>query len=153
MDVDQEWEITIVSLPSIETSVRYASMRQIHAAIDHFHRGDFECAATLAAAGRGMLPVVDNAALPELEARLARVETVDHWLAHGTILDRSGKTGRRENIIIRTAEVVIAIQVAIARFEAAFPDQKPPQMVGFRLWAASIRDGRLEESRQVPPRT
>jgi tRNA threonylcarbamoyladenosine modification (KEOPS) complex Cgi121 subunit len=30
--------------------VRYASMRQIHAAIEHLHRGDFECAITLAAA-------------------------------------------------------------------------------------------------------
>lgn len=152
MDIDHEWEITIVGLPLIETSIRYASMRQIHAAIDHFHRGDFECAATLAAAGRGMLPVIDNAALPELEARLARVETVGQWLTHGTIFDRSGKIGRRENIVMRTAEVVIAIHLAITRFDAAFPDQRAPQMIAFRLWAASIRDGRLEESRQVPAR-
>ena len=44
----------------IETTIRVASMRQIHAAIDHLPRGDFECAITLAAAGEGMLPAIDN---------------------------------------------------------------------------------------------
>lgn len=107
-------------------------MRQIHAAIDHFHRGDFECAATLAAAACGMLPVTDDDALPALEARSARVETVGHWLAHGTILDPTGTSRRRESIVIRTAEVGIAIHMAITRFDITFPDQKTPQMIGFR---------------------
>jgi hypothetical protein len=132
MDIDQEWEIAIISLPFIETSIRYASMRQIHAAMDHFHRGDFECAATLAAAACGMLPVTDNAALPASEVRSARGETIGHWLAHGTILDRTGNSRWKESIVIRTAEVGIAIYVAITRFDIAFPDQKTPQMIGFR---------------------
>lgn len=37
--------------PSIEVTARIASMRQIHAAIEHEARQDFECAITLAAAG------------------------------------------------------------------------------------------------------
>ncbi len=132
MDTDRDWEITIISVPFIETSVRSASMRQIHAAMDHFHRGDFECAATLAAAACGMLPVIDDAALPASEARSARVETIVHWLAHGTILDRTSNSRRKESIVIRTAEVGIAIHVAITRFDIAFPDRKTPQMIGFR---------------------
>ncbi|GAA0021894.1 hypothetical protein [Bradyrhizobium sp. B024] len=132
MDIDRDGEITIISLPFIETSVRFASMRQIHAAIGHFDRGDFECAATLAAAACGMLPAIDNAALPASKASSARVETIGHWLAQGTILDRTGNSRRRESIVIRTAEVAIAIHVAITRFDIAFPDQKTPQMIGFR---------------------
>jgi hypothetical protein len=132
LDTDRAWEITIISVPFIETSVRYASMRQIHAAMDHFHRGDFECAATLAAAACGILPVINDDALPASEARSSRVETVSHWLAHGTILDRTGNCRRRESIVIRTAEVGIAIRVAITRFDITFPDQKTPQMIGFR---------------------
>lgn len=132
MDTQREWEITIIGVPFIETSVRYASMRQIHAAMDHFHRGDFECAATLAAAACGMLPVSDNAALPASEAHSARVETIGHWLAHGTILDRTGNSRRKESMVIRTEEVGIAINVALTKFDIAFPDQKTPQMIGFR---------------------
>jgi hypothetical protein len=31
-------------------------VRQIHCAIEHLHRGDYECAITLAGAGEGILP-------------------------------------------------------------------------------------------------
>ncbi|MGY3505108.1 hypothetical protein [Bradyrhizobium sp. USDA 4471] len=119
-------------------------MRQIHAAIDHFHRGDFECAATLAAAACGMLPVIDDDALPASKTRSSRVETVGHWLAHGTILDRTGNGRRRESIVIRTAEVGIAIHLAITRFDITFPDQKTPQMIGFRRSYQSCKT--LEDS-------
>lgn len=132
MDSDRDGELKIINPPFIQTSVRYASMRQIHAAMDHFHRGDFECAATLIAAAYGMLPAIDSAALRASETLSARVETVAHWLAHGTILDPTGNSRRKESIVIRTAEVGIAIHVAIIRFDTAFPDQKTPQMIGFR---------------------
>ncbi len=132
LDTDPEWEITIIGVLFIETSIRYASMRQIHAALDHFHRGDFECAATLAAAACGMLPAIGNAALPAPEPRSAHVESIGHWLAHGTILDRTGNRRRKESVVLRTAEIAIAIHAAITRFDIAFPDQKTPQMVSFR---------------------
>lgn len=80
-----------------------------------------------------MLPAIDSAALPASEARSARLETVGHWLTHGTTLDpTTGKSRREESIVMRTAEVGIAIHVAITRFDVAFPEQKTPQMIGFR---------------------
>src|SRR5437016_3103522 len=41
---------------TIETDKKRASLRQICAAIDHFHKGNYECAITLAAAGEGCVP-------------------------------------------------------------------------------------------------
>jgi tRNA threonylcarbamoyladenosine modification (KEOPS) complex Cgi121 subunit len=41
---------------SIDTHIRLASMRQIHVAIEHLHRGDYECAIILAGAAEGILP-------------------------------------------------------------------------------------------------
>lgn len=108
-------------------------MRQIHAAIDHFDRGDFECAATLAAAACGMLQAIDHAAPCASETGSASVHTVAHWLTHGAILDPTGQSNRKESIVIRTAQVGIEIHLAITRFDIAFPDQKTPQMISFRL--------------------
>ena len=107
-------------------------MRQIHAAMDHFHRGDFECAATLAAAACGMLPAIDDAALCASEAGPASIHTVAHWLAHGAVLNRTAESTRKESIVIRTAQVGSGIHLAITRFDIAFPDQKTPQMISFR---------------------
>jgi hypothetical protein len=45
---------------SIETNVRYASMRQIHVAIECHNQQHWECAITLAAAAEGMLPATDE---------------------------------------------------------------------------------------------
>ena len=44
----------------IETNLQFASMRQIHAAIEHVERGDFECATTLADAAKCMLADADK---------------------------------------------------------------------------------------------
>ena len=81
---------------SIETEIRYASMRQIHEAIQHLHRGDFECAITLAAAGEGMLPETDKPHFRQkvvaLEQKLPKTEGGENsanafinWLKHGTL--------------------------------------------------------------------
>src|SRR5258705_3336372 len=43
----------------IETNLQFASMRQIHAAIEHMERGDFECATTLADPAKCMLADAD----------------------------------------------------------------------------------------------
>lgn len=40
----------------VQTSKRLAAERQIHAAIAHFHAGDFECAITLCSAAEGQMP-------------------------------------------------------------------------------------------------
>jgi hypothetical protein len=44
----------------VETNKQKASMRQIHAAIDHLHKAEFESAITLAGAAEGVLPETDK---------------------------------------------------------------------------------------------
>jgi hypothetical protein len=44
----------------METNQQRASMRQIHAAIDHLYKGELESAITLAHAAEGVLPGTDK---------------------------------------------------------------------------------------------
>jgi hypothetical protein len=81
---------------SIETNLRVASMRQIHCAIEHVERGDYECAITLAAAAEGMLPepqkpyfrgkVKKLSESEEIKAAGSAIGPNDYsvWLKHGT---------------------------------------------------------------------
>jgi hypothetical protein len=135
----------------IETTVRFASMRQIHASIDHLHIGDFECAITLAGAGEGMLAPTDNPHFRQkviaLAARLPKAEEGGagpiadspndyiNWLKHGTIKP-GGK--RIEKAKIEETEVIATIWRAITKFEAVYGDlaaDRTPQMLGFENWA------------------
>jgi hypothetical protein len=131
---------------SIETIIRLASMRQINAAIDYLHRGDFECAITLAGAGEGMLPQTDNphflqkvralaAALPETEEGAKGPNDYINWLKHGT-LTKGGP--RIENARITEFEVIVAIWRAITKFKAVYVTvdaDRTSQMLGFANWA------------------
>jgi hypothetical protein len=73
-------------------------MRQIHAAIEHLHRGDFECAIALAAAGEGMLPPTEEPYFRELAAKW-RYEDIVNWLRHGEIEDiENGQKEQREAV-------------------------------------------------------
>jgi hypothetical protein len=133
--------------PKIETSIHYASMRQIHAAIEHLHRGDFECAITLAAAGEGILPSTDEAHFFQKAKQLGKdlgaqpdgvagVNDVINWLKHGEIVDATtGKRRRYETATIEQLEAIVAIYRGLTKFEAIFPDQKTPQMLSFKNWA------------------
>jgi hypothetical protein len=110
-------------------------MRQIHAAIEHLQRGDFECAMTLAAAGEGMLPSTDEPKFREL-ARMTEVNDTVDWLRHGPMEDKENrKRGRGQSITIEESEAIFVIYRAIAKFDAVFGDQKTPQMVSFRIYA------------------
>lgn len=118
----------------IETTVRIAAMRQIHAAIEHWRRGDFECAMTLAGAGEGMLLTGGER---ELEDAFSSQKLRDHynsaaalikWLKSGTI-EVSGAAS--QNVSIGQLEVVLVIDRAIASFVAAFRDLSP-QMRSFK---------------------
>jgi hypothetical protein len=77
-------------------------MRQIHSAIEHLYRGDYECAITLAGAGEGMLP---DTWKPHFRKKLKEFEKLPaikkeggatgpndfkNWLKHGT-LKRGGE--------------------------------------------------------------
>lgn len=71
-------------------------MRQVHAAIEHHDKQNYECAITLAAAGEGMLPKPEkeyfrrkiqemSKALPsEIDASTGPNDVI-HWLKHGTV--------------------------------------------------------------------
>lgn len=80
----------------IETSCHYASIRQIHAAIEHWQRGDFECAMTLAGAAEGMLPDIDERPFQELQ-HFTRINEISNWLMHG-----ERERGRKATISTRS---------------------------------------------------
>jgi hypothetical protein len=118
-------------------------MRQIHGAIAHLQRGDFECAMTLAAAGEGMLPSTDEPQFRDL-ARMTEVNDIVDWLRCGPVKDKEhGRRGRDQSITIEEAEAVFVIFRAIAKFDAVFGDQKTPQMVSFRICATRSLEVRL----------
>jgi hypothetical protein len=140
---------------SIETNTRFASMRQIHAAIEHHARQDWECAITLAAAAEGMLPATDEpyfhqkvkdfaASLPEDVGGSKNPNDVITWLKHGTY---DGK--KCEKATMDNSEPPVIIWRAITKFFAVYDDVSP-QM---RSWAKSMRDEFMAEksARRVAP--
>jgi hypothetical protein len=113
-----------------------ASMRQIHCAIEHLHRGDYECAITLAGAAEGMLPDTDAphfrqkvkalSESPEINAAGGATGPNDYtnWLKHGGV----------ENATIPAEESVALIWRAITKFNVTYNDLSP-QMLSFQNWA------------------
>lgn len=146
--------------PFIDTNIRFAAMREIHAAIDHFRRGDFECAVTLAAAGQAMVPETDESHSRQkagiLEALIASLknEPVDipeiiHWLKHGTLRIGGSIT---ENVRISEFAVIATIWRGIAKFEAYYVENEgdcTPQMLSFERWAAAYLEERWSGARVV----
>jgi hypothetical protein len=129
----------------IDTTVHFASMRQINAAIEHLHRGDFECAITLAGASEGMLPEPDKPyffqKVKALEDALKGAEGENranahiNWLKHGKVAPNEP---RIENATISQLDVIVAIWRAISKFEALYVKDKAdrtPQMIQFTNWA------------------
>jgi hypothetical protein len=128
---------------SIGTHIRLASMRQIHCAIEHLERGDYECAVTLAGAAEGMLPQTDEAHFrqkvielsktPEIKAEGGATGPNDYinWLKHGSIV-RGGP--RIDKATIPAEESVAVIWRAITKYHATYEDQSP-QMLSFHGWA------------------
>jgi len=120
----------------IESTVRLASLRQIHAAIDHLHKSEFESAITLASAAEGVLPETDQphlfpklqaliASLPE-EAEGARgINDFTNWTKHG---------GKYEKAKIPELEVITTIARAVSKFVAVYGEQSS-QMKEFLHWA------------------
>ncbi len=78
----------------IQTSKRLAAERQIHAAIAHFHAGDFECAITLCSAAEGqmsepsqpgwMFPLLQTHAAenPAPDGRKDDFNYIANWMKH-----------------------------------------------------------------------
>jgi hypothetical protein len=130
-------------------------MRQIHAAIEHWRRGDFECAITLAGAAEQMLPDIDEPQYRELQD-VAPVNEISNWLIHG--VSRDGvKSEHTDRIVIEELDTVTAIHRAILKFEAVFWQDKTPQMTSFRncartqaLVQSNCRETELREGAHRP---
>jgi hypothetical protein len=118
-------------------------MRQIHGAIEHAYRGDYECAITLAGAAEGILPETDEPHFREKEKELARSSEIKaaggatgpndyiNWLKHGSLV----KGGPRfEAATIPAEESLKTIWRAISKFRAIYNDLSP-QMLSFCDWA------------------
>jgi hypothetical protein len=74
-------------------------MQQIHAAIEHWRHGDFECAIALASTAAEMLPDVDEPRFRELQ-NISRVNDISNWLIRGASRERL-TSGRIDTVVIR----------------------------------------------------
>jgi hypothetical protein len=119
----------------VETNKQKASMRQIHAAIDHRHKAEFESAITLAGAAEGVLPETDKPhlfqkikkmaeSLPEDKSGANKVNTVTNWVKHGT----------HETATISEQDVIEVVTRAISKFVAVYGAQSA-EMKKFSEWA------------------
>jgi hypothetical protein len=125
----------------IETYIRLASMRQIHGAIEHVYRGDYECAITLASAAEGMLLEPDTPYLRQKIKAVANSEEIKaaggatgpndyaNWLKHGTF-----SKVKTENATIPAEESIAWACRAISKFKTTYDDLSP-QMISFQRWA------------------
>jgi len=121
-----EAQFAMLGPAHLETTVKDASMKQIHAAIDHHAKEQWECAITLAAAGEGIPPPTDEehfrqkvkahaATMPEVDAFSNDPNEVINWLKHGNF-----KGERRDNVAIDNGEPLVIIWRAITKFYAVY---------------------------------
>jgi hypothetical protein len=139
---------------SIDTSIRLAAMRQIHCAIEHMERGDYECAITLAGAAEGMLPSTEDPTVRHKVGETARDLPKDeqapeghkvgwkpndfiNWLKHGEV-----NKERCENATIPDDEWMMAIYRAIDKFGKFY--ELTPQMLSC---CDSMRETLLEQKK------
>jgi hypothetical protein len=127
---------------AIDTYTRLASMRQIHCAIEHIYRGDYECAITLASAAENMLPEPSQEYLrhkikalsvrADIKAAGGATEPNDFatWLKHGTY---NGKKTGDEVFTIPNEESIAWACRAISKYNAVYNDLSP-QMGSFQNW-------------------
>jgi hypothetical protein len=117
-------------------------MRQIHAAIEHMERGDFECATTLADAAKCTLADADELHFLQMlnevsrfyESRAVVAVAGSKWVRQALVISN---WQRFEKTIITDVEVMTTIRRAIAEFLVAFPEVKTPQMQSFEKRARS----------------
>jgi hypothetical protein len=123
--------------PEIETTKQLAALRQIVAAIEHFHKQEFECVITLAAAAECLLPPTDGPHLfrqiggrmTSTEFKKTNLNFLVTWLKHDDPEDP-------ESVVISEFEAVIALQRAITKFIAVYHESSTG-MEEFLAWARS----------------
>jgi hypothetical protein len=101
---------------TVSTTKKLASKRQIEAAIQHYKKGEFECAITLAHAGENILNKPGSRIISLYERLKEAIVDKDHnelpvWLKHSSGSDTKS---------ISELEVVVLIQRAISKFVATF---------------------------------
>jgi hypothetical protein len=112
----------------LETSKKRSALRQIEAAIKHFHNGELDSAITLAAAGEGQIPESTKEYLFRLLKRLAPNDDfnlVVNWLKH---------PGGPANATITEFEAILAISRAIHKFVGAY-EATTQAFIDFEKWA------------------
>jgi hypothetical protein len=112
----------------LKTSKKRSALRQIEAAIKHFHNGDLDIAITLAAAGEGQLPETTKEYLFRMLRRLAPNDDFNlfiSWLKH---------PAGPENATIIEFEAVLVIARAIHKFVAVY-GETCQSFIDFDKWA------------------
>jgi hypothetical protein len=121
----------------IQTSKRRAAERQIHAAIEHFRAGDFECAITLCSAAEGQMPEPSksthllgglqraSAERPAPDGQKDDFNYVANWMKHGTGADE---------VEIEEWVVTMWLNRAISKYRAVH-GIGTPEMAALFAWA------------------
>ena len=124
----------------VQTSKQLAAQRQIHAAIDHFREGDFECAISLCSAAEGQMP--EPAEPTHLLGLLRRASAenpppdeqkddfnyVANWMKHGTGADE---------VEIEEWNVKMWLNSAISKYRAVY-GAGTPEMIALFPWAGTV---------------
>src|SRR5262245_11900987 len=98
----------------VKTTKQNSAMRQACAAIEHFHKGNYECAITLAGAAEGQVPASDPLYLFKIIRRVFSGDETNkfiNWMKHNSGPDSA---------TISEQEVVVTIARAIQKFVAAY---------------------------------
>jgi hypothetical protein len=112
----------------ITTTKQLSAFRQTAAAIDHFHRKDYECAITLAGAAEGQIKEKSSNHLFRLiRAKFSKDETnlFINWMKHSSGPDRAE---------ISEQECVVTIIRAIQKYVGAYSATHPGFQT-FSQWA------------------
>ena len=114
----------------LSTSKKASAIRQINAAVMHFHKGELDCAITLAAAAEGCLPSTDEPHLFKSLRRYPEAKDLDfnlvvNWLKHSSV--------DPEHIDISEFEATIVVARAITKYIAVY-HESTPRFENFLQW-------------------
>ena len=130
----------------VKTTKQLAATRQIHAAIAHFWKDEYECAITLAAAAEGLLPATDEPHIFSVLKASPHFEGGDYnlfinWLKHPIEPNEAS---------IAEFETAIIIMRAISKLVAVYNDGTD-EMREFGQWV--FKTGHLPMPKEWPKKS
>jgi len=128
----------------VKTNKQLSARRQICAAIEHFHKKDYECAITLAGAAEGQVKEKTSRHLFRLIRNKFSADETNafiHWMKHPSCPDTAEIT---EQEVVVT--IIRAIQKFVGTYEATHVDFE-----NFSQWA--MQKGYLRRRRYRSPRS